>query len=194
LSSEAQQGDKLTASATIQLTDDQRQKLLAARNDSKAPQYQLRLYACSEDHYKPSNGYSTYGNAVTRNTNVPIEFPGACEAKTNGYAIVANLKGIKKKPGTAPPANVGSATIHGKESTKASRSSDYALRIDSASQNNINRVELNYINTDKLHYMIVYFVEATGIDAIVERLKTQKIRTKEDVVKSCEYLFTFVWI
>lgn len=36
----------------------------------------------------------------------PIEFPATCEVRVNNSPLIANLKGVKKKPGTAPPADV----------------------------------------------------------------------------------------
>jgi E3 SUMO-protein ligase PIAS1 len=37
-----------------------------------------------------------------------IEFPPTCEVRINGTQLTANLKGMKKKPGTAPPPNITS--------------------------------------------------------------------------------------
>jgi E3 SUMO-protein ligase PIAS1 len=37
----------------------------------------------------------------------PIEFPPACEVRVNSLGLTANLKGLKKKPGTAPPPDLG---------------------------------------------------------------------------------------
>lgn len=36
-----------------------------------------------------------------------MEFPPTCEVRVNGTALQVNLKGLKKKPGTAPPADLG---------------------------------------------------------------------------------------
>jgi E3 SUMO-protein ligase PIAS1 len=37
----------------------------------------------------------------------PIEFPPTCEVRVNNVQLTANLKGLKKKPGTAPPPDLG---------------------------------------------------------------------------------------
>jgi len=37
----------------------------------------------------------------------PIEFPPTCEVRVNQVQLSANMKGLKKKPGTAPPADLG---------------------------------------------------------------------------------------
>lgn len=36
-----------------------------------------------------------------------MEFPPTCEVRVNSTQITANLKGLKKKPGTAPPPDIG---------------------------------------------------------------------------------------
>ena len=40
---------------------------------------------------------------IVNNYSCPIEFPSTCEVRVNGVQVNANLKGLKKKPGTAPP-------------------------------------------------------------------------------------------
>src|SRR5438045_94220 len=59
--------------------------------------YEVRLYCTSSTHYAP--------NSFT-NTAVPIEFPPTCEIRVNNRNINANVRGLKKKPGTAPPPNL----------------------------------------------------------------------------------------
>jgi E3 SUMO-protein ligase PIAS1 len=36
-----------------------------------------------------------------------MEFPPACEVRVNNMQLQANLKGLKKKPGTTPPPDLG---------------------------------------------------------------------------------------
>lgn len=55
----------------------------------------------------------------------PIEFPPTCEVRVNTAPLTANLKGLKKKPGTAPPADLGKT-----------------VRMNGA-----NRVEMVYVNS-----------------------------------------------
>lgn len=64
--------------------------------------YQLRLYCTTSTFYSPS---PTVFRPPTG--PCPIEFPPTCEVRVNGTALQANLKGLKKKPGTAPPADLG---------------------------------------------------------------------------------------
>ena len=60
----------------------------------------------------------------------PIEFPPTCEVRINNVAVTANLKGLKKKPGTAPPPNLAV--------------NPQVIRM---SPNYTNKVEMVYVNT-----------------------------------------------
>ena len=74
--------------------------------------------------------YSPVTSAFRTNTGpCPIEFPPTCEVRVNNVQITANTKGLKKKPGTAPPADLGKA-----------------VRMTPQSQN---RVELIYVNSQQ---------------------------------------------
>lgn len=146
------------------------------RSNKKAPQYQLRLFCTSSEHYNPNN---TFGYAAARQ-GIPIEFPTACEAKVNDCPIPGSLKGIKKKPGTAPPANVTAAQYPDGHA----RVKQHAVKLEGPGD--VNVVTLHYANTDRPYYMIVYLVEYTSTEDFAERIRTNKIRTKEEVIKSCE--------
>lgn len=63
--------------------------------------YQLRLYCTTSTFYTPAPG-----SFRTSTQPCPIEFPATCEVRVNNNVLQANLKGIKKKPGTAPPADL----------------------------------------------------------------------------------------
>ena len=68
----------------------------------RSTKYQLRLYCTTSTFYSPNP-------TVFRSPSgpCPIEFPPTCEVRVNGTALQVNLKGLKKKPGTAPPADLG---------------------------------------------------------------------------------------
>lgn len=110
----------------------------------------------------------------------------------NDSAVIANLRGIKKKPGTAPPAHVSNAKVGNPSRTTSSGSTppnnapigSFALKLASIRENN--KVELVYMNTDKNYYMIVYFVEAYSVQQVVEKIKKERFRQKEDVLKSSQ--------
>ena len=61
--------------------------------------YQLRLYCTS----------STFYSSIFQIPRGPcqMEFPPACEVRVNNMQLQANLKGLKKKPGTTPPPDLG---------------------------------------------------------------------------------------
>lgn len=103
----------------------------------------------------------------------------------NECPIPGSLKGIKKKPGTAPPANVTGAQFPDGHP----RAKQHAVKLESANDSNV--VTMHYANTTQNYYMVVYLVEYTGCDAVAERIRTNKVRTKEEVIKSCEcWLFS----
>lgn len=66
--------------------------------------YQLRLFCTSSVFYA---GFSTFR---TNPLPCPIEFPPTCEVRINTNPVQANLKGLKKRPGTAPPPDISSLT------------------------------------------------------------------------------------
>lgn len=57
-----------------------------------------------------------------------MEFPPTCEVRVNNTQLTANMKGLKKKPGTAPPPDIG----------KYARTASVA-----------NRVEMVYVNSQQ---------------------------------------------
>lgn len=65
-----------------------------------------------------------------RNNPCPIEFPPTCEVRINNHVLTnANFRGIKKKAGTAPPADITDLCV----STGAGG----------------NRVEMIYVNSNQ---------------------------------------------
>lgn len=75
-------------------------------NSSHRPRYQLRLYCTSSQYYIQTG--TSFRAAVC-----PIEFPPTCEVRVNSQSLVTNFRGIKKKPGTAPPADITALTKRG---------------------------------------------------------------------------------
>lgn len=64
--------------------------------------WQLRLYCTSSSFYGTGAAAYRFNNAPC-----PIEFPPTCEIRVNNTQLSASTKGLKKKPGTAPPPNLG---------------------------------------------------------------------------------------
>ncbi|CEL57495.1 E3 SUMO-protein ligase pli1 OS=Schizosaccharomyces pombe (strain 972 / ATCC 24843) GN=pli1 PE=1 SV=3 [Rhizoctonia solani AG-1 IB] len=138
---------------TFTLTQDQSEKL-------QTNKYQVRLYCTSSTHYAP--------NSFT-NAPVPIEFPPTCEIRVNNKNINASVRGLKKKPGTAPPPNL--------------------TPFMSTTKGTLSKVELIYVNNvtpfvPKKFYMLAQLVEVTTVREIVTKLKAGKQRSKDDVLDS----------
>ncbi|TFK41216.1 PINIT domain-containing protein [Crucibulum laeve] len=146
---------------------DRRQQILTFTLNSeqiaklKVPgsKYQLRLFCTSSIFYA--------GNSVFRSNALPcpIEFPPTCEVRVNNVQLAANLKGLKKKPGTAPPPDLG----------KHARISNVQ-----------NRVEMVYVNSQqpvqsKKFYLVVMLVEVTDVDQLVVKLKSTSYRSSQDI-------------
>lgn len=147
--------DRRQQTLSFVLNSEQLQKI-----NAPASRYQLRLYCTSSTFHSGS----TFRVA---SAPCPVEFPPACEVRVNNMGLTANLKGLKKKPGTAPPPDLG----------KLVRTTPGAT----------NRVEMVYVNSQqpvhgKKYYLVVMMVEVTSIDELVERLKKGKFVSKEDVL------------
>jgi len=87
-----------------------------------SPKYQLRLYCTSSSSFALGSAGLRFGG-----NPCPIEFPPTCEIRVNQVQITASTKGMKKKPGTAPPAHLGNS-----------------VRLTIGHQN---RVEMIYVNS-----------------------------------------------
>ncbi|OBZ79736.1 E3 SUMO-protein ligase pli1 [Grifola frondosa] len=128
---------------------------------SPNPKYQLRLYCTSSTYYSPSGAFRTM------TAPCPIEFPPTCEVRVNGIQLTANLKGLKKKPGTAPPPDLGKS-----------------VRMPPGASN---RVEIVYVNSQqpvqtKKYYLVVMLVEVTTVDQLVDRLKKGKYKPGSEIL------------
>src|SRR5216683_3273285 len=86
------------------------------------PKYHLRLYCTSSSHFALGAAGLRFGGHAC-----PIEFPPTCEIRVNQVQITASTKGMKRKPGTAPPADLGNS-----------------VRLSIGHQN---RVEMIYVNS-----------------------------------------------
>ncbi|KAF8272903.1 PINIT domain-containing protein [Lactarius quietus] len=155
-------GDRRQQVLLFSLNADQLGKL-----NLSEPKYQLRLYCTSSSYFAlGASGLRFGGNPC------PIEFPPTCEIRVNQVQITASTKGLKKKPGTAPPAFLGTS-----------------VRVALGHQN---RVEMVYVNSQtnsnqpppppKKYYMVVMLVQITTVDQLIERVKKGKFRSREDVL------------
>lgn len=176
----AAQGDRKQALFNFMLTDEQRALLVAAkcvrtwllgcivltprpdRTSAASPQYQVRLFSCSEDFYNPARPHDHPAGA-------PIDFPTTCEIKLNHQPVTANTKGIKKQVGTAPPVDL----------SRVGNGSALSL-----APGVVNKVEVVYVNSEKKYFMAAFMVEVTSVKQVVDKIKKGKFRSKEDVIAS----------
>ncbi|KAF9453869.1 hypothetical protein P691DRAFT_812483 [Macrolepiota fuliginosa MF-IS2] len=124
--------------------------------------FQLRLFCTSSFFY---SGHSSFRSASSSSVPCLVEFPPTCEVRVNNVQLNANLKGLKKKPGTAPPPDI----------TKLARL-----------VNTPNKVELVYVNSqqpvqNKKYYMAVMLVESTAVDDLVDKLRTSSYLKSEEI-------------
>ncbi|OSD03150.1 hypothetical protein PYCCODRAFT_1434570 [Trametes coccinea BRFM310] len=149
--------DRRSQALSFTITND-----VIAKLNSPSPKYQLRLYCTSSTFYTPPGPFRTSPSAPC-----PIEFPPTCEVRVNGVQLTANLKGLKKKPGTAPPPDLGKSVrlVYGQT----------------------NRVEMIYVNSQqptapKKYYLAVMLVEVTTVDQLIDRLRKGKYKPKEEIL------------
>ncbi|KAG5724654.1 E3 SUMO-protein ligase pli1 [Termitomyces sp. T112] len=145
--------DRRQQTLNFTLTNDHLSKLKMPNS-----RYQLRLFCTSSSFYSGPNSFRT---AVP----CPVEFPPTCEVRVNNVQLTANLKGLKKKPGTAPPPDIG----------KHCRFTAIP-----------NKIEMVYVNSQqpvqqKKYYLVVMLVEANSVDWLVSNLKTQKYKSSQEI-------------
>lgn len=97
-----------------------------------------------------------------------IEFPNPVEITINSHKIQANLRGLKNKPGTVPPAVITS----------------YVER----TPNLPNRAIIAYNSTGpvKIYHAQVFLLRTFSVDELVQRIKNGKKFTKEAVLKKLQ--------
>ncbi|KAI0032729.1 PINIT domain-containing protein [Vararia minispora EC-137] len=129
-------------------------------------QYQLRLYCTSSSFFSfGTNSYRFNGQPC------PVEFPPTCEIRVNNVQVSASTKGLKKKPGTAPPPDLGT----------------YAQMKAGVP----NRVDLVYVNSQqssnqqpappKKYYLVVMLVQFTSTEQLIDRLRKGKYVSAESI-------------
>ncbi|KAI0651937.1 PINIT domain-containing protein [Trametes meyenii] len=153
--------DRRSQSLSFTMTND-----ILAKLNSTTQKYQLRLYCTSSTFYSPPGSFR---NPIT--APCPIEFPPTCEVRVNTVQLNVNLKGLKKKPGTAPPPDLGKSVrgIH----------------------NQSTRVEMIYVNsqqptTPKKYYLAVMLVEVTSVDQLIDRLRKGKYKPKAEILAAMQ--------
>ncbi|KAJ7596981.1 PINIT domain-containing protein [Mycena floridula] len=143
--------DRRQQSVSFTLTPEQSNKMRDGR-------YQLRLFCTS------STFYSANPNFRPNTAPCLVEFPPTCEVRVNSVQLTANLKGLKKKPGTAPPPDLGKYIRTGSQ----------------------NRIEMVYVNSQqpvpsKKFYLVVMLVESTSVARLVNGLKETNFKTYAEI-------------
>ncbi|KDQ63528.1 hypothetical protein JAAARDRAFT_29547 [Jaapia argillacea MUCL 33604] len=147
--------DRRQGSLAFSLNADQVAKLT-----SPGSKYQLRLYCTSSQFHSQSAFRPMTGLC-------PIEFPPTCEIRLNTVQLTASVKGLKKKPGTAPPPDLGKT-----------------VRTTVGGQN---RIEMVYVNSQqgappKKYYLVVNLVETTSVEQLVDKLKKGKYKSSSEIM------------
>ncbi|KAJ7783730.1 PINIT domain-containing protein [Mycena maculata] len=147
--------DRRTKQLSFNLTNEHIAKL---KSDSS--KYQLRLFCTSSVFYSP-----TLSSFRPNTGPCLIEFPPTCEVRVNNVQLSANLKGLKKKPGTAPPPDLGKY-----------------IRLNTTT----NKVEMVYVNSQqpvqpKKFYLLVQLVETVQVDSLVQELKKTGYKSSHDI-------------
>ncbi|KAF8641059.1 hypothetical protein AX17_000703 [Amanita inopinata Kibby_2008] len=147
--------DRRTAGFDFTLNSEQVSKITAPGSKS-----QVLLFCTSSIFYAGNSSYTA------SNLPCPIEFPPTCEVRVNNATLPANLKGLKKKPGTAPPPDIGKQ-----------------LNVTGS-----NRVDMVYLNTQsqqgvppKKYYLAVMLVETTSVSELVNDLKESKYKSSQEI-------------
>ena len=111
-----------------------------------------------------------------------MEFPPTCEVRVNNTQLTANMKGLKKMPGTAPPPDIG----------KYARTTSVANRVEMVYVNSQQPVSSKVDELSRLHhffaehlkqkyYMIVMLVETINIETLVQKLRTYNLQSRQEI-------------
>ena len=111
-----------------------------------------------------------------------MDFPPTCEVRVNNTQLTANMKGLKKKPGTAPPPDIG----------KYARTASVANRVEMVYVNSQQPIasKVNFLfalhhfcaeHLKQKYYMIVMLVESINIETLVQNLRTHNLRSRQEV-------------
>ncbi|KAJ7828244.1 PINIT domain-containing protein [Mycena olivaceomarginata] len=152
------QTDRRECTYNFQLNDEQLGKL-------KAPGYfshsLFPISSCQPRLFCTSSNF--YFSTATTTIDCPIEFPQTCDIYINDMQLKTTLlKGIKKRPGTAPPPEL-------------------------APVNARNAVRMIYINGGqgqleyKKYYLVVQLVKTTSVSALVDHLLKTRFVSGADI-------------
>ena len=120
----------------------------------------------------------------------PVEFPPTCEVRVNSRVLTANFRGIKKKAGTAPPADItdlcartipGAGNLVEMVYVNGNQSSGVKVRVKYLLYRQTERTKQKPL--PQKFYLVVNLVEVTSVEELVERLK-RRVNPMEQVIVS----------
>ena len=97
----------------------------------------------------------------------------------------ANLKGLKKKAGTAPPPDLGKLV---RQTSNASNRVEmiYVNSLQPAPPKVVLLTRVTYLSyaymPKQKFYLVVMLVEATSVDQLIERLRKGKYKSRDDIL------------
>ncbi|CAK5262417.1 unnamed protein product [Mycena citricolor] len=129
---------------------------------------QAHLFCTSSKFYSPSR---------STNADCLIDFPPTCEIYINNVQLKSSLvKGIKKRPGTAPPPNIA-LNAPGGGSVLTARNVVRMIYIDNTGQNETVKPP------PRKFYMVVQIVQPRSVETLVEQVRTNNSVSSADVRK-----------
>lgn len=119
----------------------------------------------------PSNPYRlvlfcTQTDRIPYN-NCVIEFPAHVELRCNGTAVVANLRGIKNKPGTINPPDITPNAI--------------------LMQGVANKVDVTFQESRSSYTVTVYLVEKNTVQQLVDKIRKRGFISKESTLNKSNF-------
>ena len=122
-----------------------------------------------------------------------MEFPPTCEVRVNNTQLTANMKGLKKKPGTAPPPDIG----------KYARTTSVVNRVEMVYVNSQQPVSSKVNDLSSFHslcaehlkqkyYMIVMLVETINIETLVQNLRIYNLRSRQEIQQKSKVFSTLL--
>lgn len=79
-------------------------------NPNSHPQHSVRIFCTSNDFFKPPNTPYSPANALINNQDIPIEYPTNPDVYVDEYPIPFKERGLRGKPGSAPPFDLDKGT------------------------------------------------------------------------------------
>ncbi|KAL7419222.1 E3 SUMO-protein ligase pli1 [Cryptotrichosporon argae] len=154
---------------------------LVRTNPAGTPQHSVRIFCASSDYFRPQNLPSNPYNEHVNNRRIPIEYPSNPDAAVDGYSVPFKDKGLRGRPGSAPPLDIDKGT-HGL--------TRIAGRMASVTMGHTGPTIGKKKDQSKKFWFQLVFVEITPMEALMERLNalppTDAEQARVDMRKKAE--------